>query len=81
MSPFEIEILYHNESTRMLKSMDMQFSFEALDVIPMYVNHFDAIHPHYNQGREYTEIFIGGGTVICTLSYSEFIELFKAYNP
>lgn len=81
MNPFEIEILFHNDSTRMLRSINMNFSFDALDVIPMYLHHFDGAHPHYNNGKEYTEIFIGGGTVISPLTYMEFIELYKAYNP
>lgn len=81
MNPFEIEILLHNESTRMLKSINMNFSFEALDVIPMLLHRFDAAHPYYKNGIEYTEIYLGTGTVLTPMTYEEFIELYKAYNP
>lgn len=81
MNPFEIEILFHNESTRMLKSINMNFSFDALDVIPMMLHHFDAAHPFYKDDKEYTEIYLGPGTVISPMTYQEFIELYKAYNP
>lgn len=81
MNPFEIEILYHNESTKMLRSINMSYSFDALDRIPMFIHHFDAVHPIYNDGNEYTEIYLGPGTVISPMSYNEFIETYKAFNP
>jgi hypothetical protein len=81
MNPFEIEILYHNESTKMLRSINMTYSFDALDRIPMFIHHFDAVHPFVNDGKEYTEIYLSTGTVLCTLTYDEFIETYKAFNP
>lgn len=81
MNPFEIEILYHNESTKMLRSINMKYSMDALDVMPMFLHHFDAAHPLYDNDKEYTEIYLGTGTVISPIPYSEFIELYKAYNP
>lgn len=81
MNPFEIEILLHNESTKMLKSININFSFDALDVIPMFIHRFDAAHPFHHNEKEYTEIYLGTGTVISPMTYDEFIELYKAYNP
>lgn len=81
MNPFEIAILYHNESTKMLKSINMPFSYESLDVIPMTVFRVDGVHPHMNSGKEYTEVYLGTGTVVCPMSYREFLELYKRHNP
>jgi hypothetical protein len=81
MTPFEITILYHNESTKMLKSINMPFSYESLDVVPMMLFNIDGAHSHMNNGIEYTEIYTGTGTVVAPMSYREFLELYKKHNP
>ena len=75
MKGVEINILYHNSDTRPNREMGIDFDWRELDVRPLYLVNFDAAHPTYNNGNEYTEIYIGGVTIITLLEYKDFIEL------
>lgn len=75
MKGVEINILYHNSETRSNRDMGVEFDWRLLEVRPLYLTNFDAAHPTYNNDNEYTEIYIGGVTVITLLEYKEFIEL------
>ena len=75
MKPIELNILYHNSETRKNRDMNISFDWRELEVIPLYLNHFDAAHPVYNNDIEYTEIYIGGATLITILEYKEFIKI------
>jgi len=65
----EIEILYHTDTTRMLKDLDMEFNWEDLDRRMAYFNTVDVIIPYERDGLEYTEIHVGHGTYISPLPY------------
>jgi hypothetical protein len=75
MKGIEINILYHNSETRQNRDMGVNFDWRELEVRPLYLVNFDAAHPTYNNDLEYTEIYIGGATVITLLEYKQFIEL------
>ena len=75
MKGIEINILYHNSETRNNRDMGIEFDWKELEVRPLYLVNFDAAHPTYNNDNEYTEIYLGGVTVITLLGYKQFIEL------
>ena len=77
MIGIEINILYHNSDTRQNRDMGLDFDWRELEVRPFYLVNFDGAHPTYNNDNEYTEIYVGGITVITLLEYKEFIELIK----
>ncbi len=80
MTPFEIEILYHNESTKMLKEMDINFSYESLDRKKCMLFEVQAAHSMINHGREYTEIYVSGGVFTAPMTYRQFLELYIIHN-
>lgn len=65
----EIEILYHSDTTRMLKDLDMEFNWDDLDRKVAYFNNIDVILPYQKDGIEYTEIHAGHGVYITPLNY------------
>lgn len=75
MKGIEINILYHNSETRNNRDMGIDFDWRELEVRPLYLVKFDAAHPTYNNDNEYTEIYLGGVTVITLLEYKDFIKL------
>lgn len=81
MNPFEVDILYHNESTKMMKELDINFSFDSLDCMRCTLFHINAVHPHINQGKEYVDIYVSSGILTSPMSYDQFIELYNWYNP
>lgn len=79
MKGIEINILYHNTDTRNKRDMNVNFDWRELEVRPFYLISFEGAHPTYNNDNEYTEIYIGGVTIICLLEYKEFIELINKH--
>lgn len=75
MKGIEINILYHNDETRKNRDMNIKFDWRELEVRPFYLINFDGAHPTYNNDNEYTEIYIGGTTIISLLEYKQFIDL------
>jgi hypothetical protein len=65
----EIEILYHSDTTRMLKDLDMDFNWDDLDRVMAYFCNIDVILPYVRDGIEYTEIHVGNHTYISTVPY------------
>jgi hypothetical protein len=72
----EINILFHNDETKRNKQLDIEFDYRHLDVVPFYLTNCDGFHPVINCDNEYTEIYIGGSTIICILEYQQFKTLF-----
>lgn len=66
----EIEILYHSDTTKMLKELDMDFNWADLDRKMVYFNNIDVIIPYDKDGLEYTEIHVGSNVYISTLPYN-----------
>lgn len=81
MNPFEIEILYHNESTKMMKELDINFSFDSLDIMKCTLFQINAVHPRISDGKEYVDIYVSSGVLTSPMRYDEFIELYNWYNP
>jgi hypothetical protein len=65
----EIEILYHTDTTKMLKDLDMEFNWDDLDRVMAYFCNIDVILPYFRDGVEYTEIHVGNHTYISTVPY------------
>lgn len=76
---FEIDILYHNDQTKQNKKLEIEFDYSHLDVMPFYLVNCDGFHPVYNCGNEYTEIYLGGTTIICLLEYKDFMKKYDEH--
>jgi hypothetical protein len=61
----------------LIKKIKVRIPFFQYSV---YQDDFDAAHPTYNNDNEYTEIYLGGVTVITLLEYKQFIELVNINN-
>ena len=78
MKGIYIDILYHSDETRRLRDSNIDFDFTMLDVRPCYLVDFKAAHPVLNNGNEYTEIYLGGQTLICVLEFEQFITKWES---
>jgi hypothetical protein len=75
MNGYLINILYHTEETRRNKDLDIEFDWRELDVVPFLLLNFHGAHPVWNNEIEYTEIYIGGSTIITLMTFDEFQNL------
>lgn len=78
MNGIYIDILYHTDETRKLRDNGVEFDFTLLDVHQCYLTDFKAAHPVYSNGNEYTEIYLGGQTLICVLDFKQFITKWES---
>jgi|GEM_PF-1178127 len=72
MMGYLINILYHNATTKEFKELDLDYDWRELDVVPFLLLNFHGAHPVWNNEIEYTEIYIGGSSIITLMTFEEF---------
>lgn len=80
MRYIDIEVLMHNDSTKLMDSLDMDFDFINCDVQMIRIYEISLAMPYINNDVEYTRIFVGGQTFISPLRFNDFKKLITLFG-
>jgi hypothetical protein len=69
-----LELFCHTESTELMSNVGLDFDWEKLETKKVLFKNIDIAMPVKINGKEYTEIHVGGNSYIAKEHY---IDLFK----
>lgn len=75
MEPIELPVLYIPDSAMDLHRMGIETSEDDEKIVCFY--RIDLISPEVDNGRDCTEIFVGGESFMCTIPYEKLKTMIK----
>lgn len=72
MSYIDIDVFVHNDSTKLMDSLDMNFDLENCDVKNIRLYDITYIMPYEENGQTYTQIFTHCQGLVSPIPYDEF---------
>lgn len=75
MNYIDIEVYVHNESTKLMDSLDMEYDLENADLKTARLYRIDYILPYEKDGKEYTQIHVADNSFITPVAYNDFKKL------
>ena len=80
MRYLDIDVLVHNDSTKLMDSLEMDFDLETCDIKTIRIYKISFIMPYEQNGINYTQIFINGNSFISPLDYNTFKKLVTVFG-
>lgn len=72
MKYIDIDVFVHNDSTKLMNNLDMQFDLDTCDVKQIRLYDITYIMPYEENGKEYTQIFTHCQGLVSPIPYDDF---------
>ena len=72
MSYIDIDVFVHNDSTKLMNNLDMDFDLETCDIKTIRLYDITYIMPYEENGKTYTQIFTHSQGLVSPIPFDDF---------
>lgn len=72
MRYIDIDVFVHNDSTKLMNNLEMEFDLDTCDIKKIRLFDITYIMPYEEKGKTYTQIFTHSQGLVSPIPYEEF---------